>query len=137
MIREAACQCGTLTLTCEGEPAKVSLCHCFDCQRRTGSLFGVAAFYPKAMVVTGKGEAKRYRRDAASGFAVTFNFCPDCGSNLWWEPERLPDLIAVAVGCFADRAFPMPAQAVWTDEQHHWLELPETLTAHARNPTRR
>jgi hypothetical protein len=137
MIRDAACQCGTLTLRCAGEPAKVSLCHCFDCQRRTGSLFGVAAFYPKAMVEIATGEAKVYRRAAASGFTVTFNFCPSCGTTLWWEPERMPELIGVAVGCFADRDFPIPVQAVWTDEQHHWLQLPETLTAHPRNPTRR
>jgi hypothetical protein len=137
MIREAACQCGKLTLRCAAEPAKVSLCHCFDCQRRTGSLFGVAAFYPKAMVEIGAGEAKLFRRDAASGLTVTFNFCPNCGSTLWWEAERMPDLIGVAVGCFADRDFPMPAQAVWTDEQHHWLQLPEALAAYPQNPIRR
>src|SRR3546814_5793244 len=36
MERDASCHCGKLILRCRGEPAKVSLCHCMDCQRRTG-----------------------------------------------------------------------------------------------------
>ena len=50
MEHTASCHCGKLVLTCTGEPAKVSLCHCFDCQRRTGSLFSVAAFFPRDRV---------------------------------------------------------------------------------------
>ena len=136
MIREANCHCGKLTLRCSGEPSKISLCHCFDCQRRTGSLFSVAAFYPRAGVEIVKGNAKGFRRQSASGFDVTFHFCTECGSNLWWEADRLPDLVGVAVGSFADRNFPMPEQMVWADERHHWLQLPAELPSHARNPAR-
>jgi hypothetical protein len=32
-IRTANCHCGALVLECEGEPLKVSMCHCLDCQR--------------------------------------------------------------------------------------------------------
>lgn len=137
MTREAACHCGKLALRCVGEPAKVSLCHCFDCQRRTGSLFSIAAFFPRASVELISGQANSFRRASASGFDVSFHFCPDCGSNLWWEPERLPDVIGIAVGCFADRDFPMPQQAVWAEEAHPWLAFPDALPMHARNPIRR
>ena len=41
--REAACHCGQLRLEVEGDPFVVSLCHCLDCQRRTGSAFGIQA----------------------------------------------------------------------------------------------
>ncbi len=136
MVRTAACHCGKLTVSCNGEPAKISLCHCFDCQKRTGSLFSVAAFYPRAEVEIITGDANSFRRTSASGFDVTFHFCPDCGSNLWWEADRLPNLIAVAAGSFADSNFPMPEQAVWAEGQHHWLRLPEEMPSHARNPIR-
>ncbi|MFN2470768.1 MAG: aldehyde-activating protein, partial [Gaiellaceae bacterium] len=36
--RHAACSCGQLRLTVEGEPVRVSICHCLACQRRTGSV---------------------------------------------------------------------------------------------------
>lgn len=136
MPRDANCHCGALALRCEGDPVKVSLCHCFDCQRRTGSLFSIAAFFPRACV-THMGLAPReFTRGSASGQEVTFFFCPNCGSNLYWAPARLPDLIGVAVGAFADRDFPMPEQAVWCDEGHAWLELPAHIPTHAKNPVR-
>jgi hypothetical protein len=134
MERRAACHCEALVLNCTGEPAKISLCHCRDCQRRTGSLFSVAAFYPREQVSRIAGRAERFERPSASGFRVTFHFCTGCGSTLWWEPERMPHLIGVAVGSFADPDFPMPVQAVWAQDRHPWLELPHGVRVHDRNP---
>ena len=134
MDRRAACHCGRLVLRCIGEPLKVSLCHCFDCQRRTGSAFSIAAFFARENVERVSGQAKSFERPSASGFAVTFHFCLECGSNLCWEPERLPNLIGVAAGAFADRDFPMPEQAVWGEEGHRWIGLPDGIPTHARNP---
>ncbi len=37
MIRRAACSCGQLRLTIEGEPSRIAMCHCLECQRRTGA----------------------------------------------------------------------------------------------------
>ena len=58
---------------------------------------------------------------------MTFHFCPECGSTVFWEPERVPHLIGVAVGAFADPSFPQPQQSVWTDNKHVWLCLPEDM----------
>lgn len=137
MSREAQCHCGALALECAGEPVKVSLCHCLDCQRRSGSLFSVAAFFPREQITIVRGEARRFTRPSASGFAVTFSFCPGCGTNLWWEPERLPAMIGVAAGTFADPSFPAPTQAVWSENAHAWLDLPAIIAGHARNPERK
>lgn len=82
------------------------------------------------------GSAKTFSRPSASGLGVSFHFCPDCGSSLWWEPERLPHLVGVAAGAFADPAFPMPDQAVWSQDRHAWLTMPVALTAHDKNPVR-
>ena len=137
MERQASCHCGSLALMCTGEPTKVSQCHCVECQRRTGSLFSVAAFYPKLNVTQVSGDVKVFIRASASGFDVRFHFCPACGSNLWWEADRMPNLIGVAVGAFADQAFPRPDQAVWVSEKHQWLELPSDMPQHERNPIKR
>lgn len=99
---------------------KVSLCHCRECQRRSGGPFGVAAFFPHEAVEV-VGEARAFRRASDSGFDVVFRFCPACGSTVWWEGLRFPDRIAVAVGAFADPAFPAPAQAVYGQHRHAWL----------------
>jgi hypothetical protein len=112
------------------------MCHCLDCQRRSGSPFSVAVFYPREHVRIAQGSSKVYQRPSASGFDVSFHFCSRCGSNIFWKPRRLPDLIGVAIGAFADPDFPMPEQSVWTTSKHHWLDLPETMTAWEQNPVR-
>ena len=38
MTRSAACSCGQLHLTIEGEPSRISMCHCLECQRRIGAV---------------------------------------------------------------------------------------------------
>lgn len=44
--RTASCSCGQLQIEVQGEPVRVSVCHCLACQRRTGSLFGEQARFP-------------------------------------------------------------------------------------------
>jgi hypothetical protein len=44
MTRTAHCSCGALRVEVAGEPDAVVACHCGQCQRRTGSVFGVGAF---------------------------------------------------------------------------------------------
>jgi hypothetical protein len=67
-----------------------------------------------------QGIAKRYVRRADSGRTVTFSFCPECGGTLFWEAERTPDLIAVAVGALADPDFERPSLSVGERRMHRW-----------------
>lgn len=120
MERIATCACGKLRAICEGEPVKVSLCHCLECQKRTGSTYGIGAFFDRAQVRI-EGGSTAYARLGDSGFAVNLHFCPDCGSTVFWEPQRRPDLIAVGVGSFADPGFPAPSQAVYDQHRHPWV----------------
>jgi hypothetical protein len=120
MTRIASCSCGQLTIRCEGEPANVSLCHCLECQRRTGSTFGIAAFFDTAATFV-DGSSSVFERQSDSGFAVVFHFCARCGSTVYWYPARRPGTVAVAAGSFADPAFPMPSQSVYDQHRHAWI----------------
>lgn len=120
MTRIATCACGNLRVTCASEPAKVSLCHCLACQKRTGSAYGIAAFFSRADVRV-DGPSKSYERQSDRGFPVRFHFCPDCGSTVFWEPQRKPDFVAVGVGSFADPTFPAPTQSVYGEYRHAWV----------------
>ena len=65
--RVATCACGQLQVTCRGEPRKVSLCHCLDCQKRTGSAYGIAAFYLRENVDAEGDAGVDAGQDARSG----------------------------------------------------------------------
>lgn len=131
--REAACTCGQLRIRTTGAPSIVSSCHCLACQRRTGSLFGAQAFFPRAGIVATEGERSTFRRQAESGAWLAFHFCPRCGSTVFWENERLPDIVSVAVGAFADPHFPPPVRTVWTTTKHDWLTFPD-IPHHPESP---
>jgi hypothetical protein len=117
--RVASCSCGQLRVTCEGEPVRISICHCLECQKRTGSVFATQARFPRGSV-TSEGQAGRWTRLGDSGEGATFSFCPTCGSTVCWEPTGAADLVYVAVGAFADPGFPPPRVSVYEARRHPW-----------------
>jgi hypothetical protein len=126
-MREAACSCGQLRLTAEGDPIRISMCHCLACQRRTGSAFGIQARFPADRVrVTGR--YAEFVRVSDEGEERTFCFCPDCGATVFWMP--VPDAITVAIGAFADPTFPPPTVSVYGSRRHPWVSLPDTVLDH-------
>ena len=122
--REAVCSCGQLRVTTEGDPLRISVCHCVACQRRTGSAFGVQARWPKDRIDV-IGRHTEYARISDAGQERTFRFCPDCGATGFMDrPRAGSDSIAVAVGAFADPSFPQPTVSVYGSRRYPWLSFP-------------
>jgi hypothetical protein len=117
--RVASCSCGQLRATCEGEPVRISICHCLECQKRTGSVFATQARFPRERV-TIEGRATQWTRLGDSGEGAIFNFCPACGSTVSWTPTGALDFVYVAVGAFADPNFPPPRVSVYEERRHPW-----------------
>ena len=131
--RTAACVCGQLRITVEGEPRGVGVCHCLACQRRTGSVFAaLAGFAPPYRVV---GEATEYVRTGDRGARFRFRFCPVCGTNLFHTEEGYEDRsVSVAVGAFGDPSFPPPRVSVYDSRRHAWVALPVGVAAWDKDP---
>ncbi len=125
MNRKATCACGQLSITVSGDPKSVAACNCIQCQKRTGSVFGVSSFFNDEQVIEVSGESTRWSRVAQSGLNIDANFCPKCGSTVFWKPEFLKNYTGIAVGCFADDAFPEPRVSVWNASRHNWVSFPE------------
>jgi hypothetical protein len=125
-VRGAACSCGQLHLVVEGDPIRISMCHCLACQRRTGSAFGVQARFPRDRVSI-EGRSTVYVRVSDTGDSRTFHFCPECGSAVYYRLSAVPDVIAVPVGAFADPDFPPPTISVYEVRRHAWLTVPAEM----------
>ena len=121
-MRSASCSCGALRADIADTAPVVVACHCLDCQRRTGSPFGVVAYYP-AGAVTIKGQSREFARPAASGGKFRSCFCPDCGSSVFFKTDKHPDSVGIAVGAFADPEFPAPIRSVWERSMHRWAAI--------------
>ncbi len=134
MIRTATCRCGQLRATCQGEPVRVSLCHCLACQKRSGSAFSAQARWPTRQVKV-EGEASVWTRLADSGRRATYRFCPVCGSTLAYEIEGWPGVVAVPLGAFADPSFPPPLFSVYEHRKHPWVEILGDQVEHSSTPS--
>lgn len=133
MPNTASCACGAFRISVRGQPAIVSACCCQACQRRSGSLLAVQAFYDVEQVETISGVSQTFERMGASGKKAVYDFCVVCGTTLYWKPELRPGKIAIAAGAFADQAFPSPERLVWTDFRHPWIQVPDGTTEYSAN----
>ena len=125
--RTASCRCGQLRAAVTGEPVRVSVCHCLNCKKRSGSAFAAQARWPKAQA-TIEGISKTFVKVADSGNKATFHFCPECGSDVYYEidgkmDDKFNDLIAIPLGAFDDPFFLTPNFSVWESRKHDWLEI--------------
>ncbi|MBS0408638.1 MAG: GFA family protein [Proteobacteria bacterium] len=120
--RTASCSCGALSITCAGDPVRVSVCHCLACQQRTGSAFAAQARWPLERARL-SGDFTEWTRVGDIGGRATFRFCPRCGSTVAYVVDAMPGVIAVPLGAFADPAFPPPRFSVYEARQHAWVAV--------------
>jgi hypothetical protein len=129
MTREAKCCCGACAIQVKGEPAINAVCHCRDCQRRTGSAFGWSAYFKNAQVTAFIGAFRTY---APAGKAPDTGkldwqervFCGTCGTTLSWRSSDFEGLTGIAGGCFSDTPLPEPSLTVANETRCGWVTLP-------------
>jgi hypothetical protein len=105
------------------------VCHCLDCQRRSGSAFASQARWPEEHVAV-KGETEFWSRTGESGTTATFHFCPRCGATLYYVSDGMPGLIAIPVGALAGSPLPQPDYSVFENRRRPWVQITGEGTAH-------
>ena len=127
MPRTAQCACGSASITVAGEPSIYGVCHCENCKRRTGSAFGISAYFKRDDVQNLHGETNIYAfHHTAQGNDQVRHFCPKCGTTLFWYNSGLPQDIGIAAGCFADALPGEPMLSVTHAKRYEWVSLPES-----------
>ncbi|WP_456320192.1 GFA family protein [Paraneptunicella aestuarii] len=123
MIRTAKCCCGKTSIRVSGEPKVHAVCHCLNCKKRTGSAFGISAYFRDEQIQQQEGETSIYQVDKPS--SQYRHFCPHCGTTLFWKVELFPGLTGVAGGCFAEQPLPEPVYTASNEHKLDWCRLPE------------
>ena len=121
--RTASCRCGQLKATITGDPVRVSVCHCLNCKKRTGSAFAAQARWPAEQVAI-EGRSSSFKKVSDSGNFATFYFCPECGSDVHYDNNgKFDGQIAIPLGAFDDPYFLTPTFSVWEERKHEWVEI--------------
>ena len=132
-VRLASCSCGQLQAEIRGDPIRVTVCHCYACQLRTGSVFSAQASFPRESV-TIRGNGTQFVRVGDEGGRFKFTFCPKCASTVFNVEEGDEREIAIPVGGLADSRFPPPTVSVYEERRHSWVSLPDDIEMHRFDP---
>lgn len=129
MTRVATCRCGQARLACEGEPVRLSVCHCRDCQHRSGSAFAAQARFATAHIRF-TGDMITYRREN-DGRHSDWHFCPHCGSTLYFTTDSEAGLVGVPIGNFDQpRSLGAPLFSGFEEYKLDWAEVTSASTEH-------
>jgi hypothetical protein len=102
-FNQGGCLCGTVRYATSSEPLRVTYCHCRFCQRATGSAYLVEPIFHRTCFEITSGKPTTYTHvSEGSGKRVTVNFCPTCGTKLFLDLERFPEILGVYGGTFDD-----------------------------------
>lgn len=121
--RIASCRCGQLRVTVAGDPVRVSVCHCLNCKKRSGSAFAAQARWPEERTQI-RGDSKTWVMRGDSGAGADFHFCPECGTDVYYLVEgETHGLVAIPIGTFEQPFFTAPEYSVYEGRKQAWVEI--------------
>lgn len=130
MRHEGGCVCGHVRYVADGDPERVTVCHCAWCQRRTGTAFGVEAVFRREQVEFTARSVRTYRHISdGSGRWLDQQFCSNCGTNIGFTLEAVPGIRTIAAGTFDDPSWIDSAKHqfrhVYLRSAQNWSDVPE------------
>ena len=124
-VHEGGCVCGAVRYRARNAPLRTSACHCTFCQRRTGSAFGMGAFFKDEDVeLSGIARTTYEHRSDESDRSLKMEFCPRCGTTVTWTAEAMPGARALAIGTFDDPRWIRIERFSWMRSAHPWITPP-------------
>ena len=130
---EGGCHCGAIRYTCSKDPELTFYCHCYDCQRTTGSPFSIELMIDKQSFELA-GSPESYVVPGDSGKPVTRWNCVTCGSGIYLESEADPRYIFLKVGSLDDASWVTPDMHIYTAAKQPWIQIEDGLPQHEKAP---
>ena len=122
-VIDGGCQCGRVRYRVEGKPpVGLAVCHCTECQRQSGSAFGMSLAVASSAFRLRSGDLKTFDVKCGSGRIKTCAFCPECGTRIYHQTENGMSLKA---GTLDDTSWLKPDAHYWTKRKQSWVVVPE------------
>lgn len=130
---EGGCLCGLVRYSTDSEPTFVSVCHCSDCQKFSGSAFATVIGIPAAALKVA-GRLKTFTKPGDSGKPIHRRFCPECGSGVMDEADALPSIVMLYAGTLDDRSWVKPLSEIYCASAQPWVKLGGQMKRFAKTP---
>ncbi len=126
------CACGAVRYSLAIAPYSVNCCHCTDCQRQSGSAFGLNAVIETEHVRASGPELLTDQAPSGSGAGQTICRCPQCRTVVWSHYAVMgPRVTFVRVGTLDQPALCPPTVHIFTRSKLYWLPLDPAVPAFA------
>lgn len=117
------CLCGAIRYRLNAAPLLVYICHCHDCQIRSGSAFSLNILALTADL-TVSGSVNAVRRMTPKGREVEDNACVACGTFMLAHAVTTPDYTALRAGTLDDASWAVPIAQTWVTSALPWAVIP-------------
>src|SRR6267378_1258460 len=104
------CQCGHIRYELSGDQFALAVCHCKECQRQSGSAFGMSLAVPPGAFKLRTGVLKTFEVTCDSGRTKRCAFCPECGTRIYHQTQNGMSLKA---GTLDDTSWLKPHAHYW------------------------
>jgi hypothetical protein len=119
---DGRCHCGQIAFEAEANPESVTICHCTDCQRLTGSAFRVFLHADSADFAILSGRPRGYVKTAESGSKRRHAFCGDCGTPIFSCAVESPHRYSLRIGTITQRNAFSPQRQIWRRSALGWID---------------
>ncbi|MDC3202954.1 GFA family protein [Gammaproteobacteria bacterium] len=99
------CLCGEVRYKALGQPKVKGVCHCRYCQLRSGSAFGVLAYFLEENFLITAGTLGSYNFKSESDNSWNNEFCQNCGTTILSRLEVFPGMVGIMGGTFDPPTF--------------------------------
>jgi hypothetical protein len=115
--------CGGIRYELTEAPVTAGWCHCTRCQRRSGTSASVSASIVPGSLRILKGEELLRSWQPGDGNAKVF--CSRCGSQMWSQSPRDPEVRFVRLGTFDSDPGVRPSYRQFVDYAAPWDPIPD------------
>jgi hypothetical protein len=130
MTHIGGCACGQVRYKIEGDPIWTQMCYCHDCQRISGSAYGLNLMIPEAQLHI-DGTTKSIILPTGSGSGCENHFCSVCATNIWaYYLIAPPGLIIVRAGTLDDTSWLQPDAQVFAKDKQPWVQIADGVPAY-------
>ncbi len=133
-VYEGGCQCGHCRYRITGKSLSLFACHCRECQKQSGSAFGMALWIQHPEIALLSGRLVSWTRETPTGQRMHCEFCPRCGTRLFHRQENRPDMISIKPGTLDDTASLAPVAHIWLDSAQRWSNAGGECLQYPGNP---
>jgi hypothetical protein len=127
------CLCGHTEYQVTEAPLTVYACHCTDCQKRSGSAFGLSMWVRRTALAVTNGEAALFSTTTADGRVRNYRVCSRCTTRLWSEPQNR-DIAVVRAGTLSNTSWLRPVAHLWTRSAQPWFPFSEGVPRYETQP---